>query len=154
MSDKIQGYFFGISFGEMLNDKPVGLAGFAIPDLGVVFRSRWKGTLYQCQYAGLLALLRFIEDNKKSFSDHEFEILSDSALVVNQIAHNLLLTKELAPYYNAALYYKKKVNYRVSWVPRDENMAITGLGNIPPFESELAIDLGLKFGDEHDGVSP
>jgi hypothetical protein len=145
MSDKIQGYFFGLSFAEKNHDQPVGLAGFAIPDLGIVFRSRWAGTLYQCQYAGLLSLLRFIEMNKESLAQFEFEILSDSTLVINQIAHRLLLTSELAPYYRAAIDYKNKVNYRVSWVPHDENVAIAGWGNIPPLNPDLPLNLGLDF---------
>ena len=140
MAETIQAYFFGISYGERLNGKMVGLAGFAIPDLGVVFRSRCEGTLYECQYAGLLALLDFIHNNKKNLSPYKFEVLSDSALVVHQIAHNKFISRELAPYHDTAINYKQKINYRVTWVPRHENIAITGMADNPPYKSDLKLN--------------
>ena len=106
MADMIQGYFFGTSYNEHDNGRPVGLAGYAIPDLGIIFRSRHEGTIHECQYAGLLELLKFIELNKESFKDLEFEILSDSALVIYQISHRKFISRDLAPFYSAAIEYK------------------------------------------------
>jgi hypothetical protein len=143
MAETIQAFFFGTSFGEQDGGKLVGLCGFAIPDLGIVSKSRHTGSIYECQYQGLLALLKFIENNRKQLDGFEFEILSDSALVVYQISHCKLITKELAPYYNTAINYKSKVNYRVSWVPRQENIAIAGLDEIPPFQANMGFELEI-----------
>jgi hypothetical protein len=143
MAESIQAFFFGTSFGEQVDGSLVGLSGFAIPDLGIVYRSRHTGSIYECQYQGLLALLKFIENNRKQLDGYEFEVLSDSALVIYQISHSKLITKELAPYYNTAINYKSKVNYRVSWVPRQENIAITGLDETPPFQANISFDPGL-----------
>jgi hypothetical protein len=141
MSDSIQAFFFGTSYGEVTDGKPVGLAGFAIPDLGISFRSRWTGSIHECQYAGLLALLRFIETNRKEFKGIDFEVLSDSALVVYQIANKKFISKDLLPFYHAAIEFKRKISYKVSWVPREENAAVTGLSDVPP----LACDINLEF---------
>jgi len=149
MSEIIQAFFFGTSFGESIDGKPHGLIGFAIPELGVIYRSRHRGTTYECQYAGLLALLKFIDLNKKQFDETEFQVLSDSTLVVYQISHRRLITKELTSLYNAALNYKRKVNYRVSWVPRQENIAIIGINQSPPFRSDLELNLDI---DSPDGI--
>jgi hypothetical protein len=147
MAETLQAFFFGTSFGEQSNGKPTGLFGFAIPELGLVYRSCHAGTIYECQYAGLLALLKFIETNRKQFDDFEFEVLSDSALIIYQISHRKFISKELAPYYNSAINYKNRVNYRVSWVPRQENAAIIGLDNTPTFKPEIEFKIDM---DSHD----
>jgi hypothetical protein len=125
----------------------VGLTGYAIPDLGVIFRSRHTGSLYDCQYAGLLALLKFIDANRKELGDYQFEILSDSALVVYQVAHRKFVTAELASYYATAINYKNKVDYRISWVPRQENIAITGLCETPPLKGGIDLKLDIYPSD-------
>jgi hypothetical protein len=145
--DTIQGFFFGTSYNEYENGKPVGLTGFAIPDLGIIYRSRHEGSIYECQYAGLLALLKFIDMNKKSFNGLEFEILSDSALIVYQISHRKFISRDLAPLYSEAIEYKKKVQYRVSWVPREENIAIMGMSGTPALRPDLDIDFTFPSGD-------
>jgi len=147
MPESIQGYFCGISFNEYKNNKPVGLAGFAIPDLGIIFRSRSYGSLNECQYAGLLAMLKFIEQNKKSFAGLEFELLSDSSLIIYQISHRKFISRELAPLYFSAIEYKKKIDFRVTWVPRNENIAITGLSDTPALKPELDLDFLFPSGD-------
>jgi hypothetical protein len=143
----IQAFFFGTSFGERVNGRPVGLTGFAIPDLGVVFRSRHRGGLHECQYVGLLALLKFIDDNQEQLGAYQFEILSDSTLVVYQISHRKFFSSDLAPYYAAAIDYKSKIDYRISWVPRQENIAITGLSETPPLRSDLDLKLDINYPD-------
>jgi hypothetical protein len=153
MAETIQAYFFGISYGEIIDGKQIGLAGFAIPDLGIIFRSRFKGTIHECQYAGLLSLLNFIENNKKNLSAYKFEILSDSALVVHQIAHRKFISRELSPYFETAIGYKGKIDFRVTWVPREENIAITGMDSTPPYKSDLKLsfDIGNRT---LNGISP
>jgi hypothetical protein len=147
MSDSLQAFFFGTSFGEIVNGKPIGVSGFAIPDLGIIFRTRWVGTIHECQYAGLLALLKFIDTNKKELKGIDFEVLSDSALVIYQIANKKFISRDLLPFYNAAIDYKRKVSYKVSWVPREENVAITGLSDVPPLAPDINLRLDLGPSD-------
>ena len=143
MIDKLQCFFCGISYGEIENGKPVGVVGFAIPDLGVIFKSKWHGSLYECQYAGLLSLLNFIEANNKNIDALQFDILTDSALLVHQIAYKKFISPDLLPLYQTAINYKAIINYRISWVPRDENIAIVGLGDSKPYKAD--IDLNLEI---------
>ena len=152
MIDKLQCFFCGISYGELAptgdrlveSGKPVGVVGFAIPDLGVIFKSKWQGSLYQCQYAGLLSLLNFIEANQKSMDVNQFEILTDSVLLVHQISYRKLISPELEPLFQAAINYKTKINYRLSWVPRDENVAIIGLGDSKPYKADIDLTLEIN----------
>jgi hypothetical protein len=147
VADSVQAYFFGTSYNECENGRPVGLSGFAIPDLGVIFRSRQQGSIYECQYGGLLALLKFIDLNTKNLSGFDFEILSDSALVVYHISHRRLISRDLAPFFNEAIDYKRKIEYRVSWVPRQENIALIGLADTPAVKPEFDIDFLFPSGN-------
>jgi hypothetical protein len=139
-------YFFGQSFSEDKMTRSSGLAGFAIPDLGIVFRSRFKGSLFECQYTGLLALLRFIDTNIKNFKGVSFEILSDSAVVVYQITNRKFVSEELIPVYRTVIGYHKKFPFKVSWVPADENLAISGLVETPSLSpgAEFNLDIEIK----------
>lgn len=151
MAETMQAYFFGTSFGETVDGNPVGLAGFAIPDLGVISRSRATGGIYECQYAALLSLLKFIETNKKYLKEFEFEVLTDSALLVYQISHKKFISSDLTPLYNHAIDYKNRVIFRINWVPRDENIAITGLVDTPPLKTD--VDLKFQF-DNNSSYNP
>lgn len=137
-------YFFGISFGGDGLEKDGGLFGFAIPDLGISFRSKFAGTLFECQYKGLLALLKFIEENREAFKDLEIDVFSDSAIVNYQINHHKFISSDLKKYYDAAIRYKARIQYKMSWIPRHENVAIAGLFEMPPVATDIRIEFDEK----------
>lgn len=147
MADSIQAYFFGASFNERENGELVGLAGFSIPDLGIIYRNRQKGGVYECQYTGLLSLLEFIELNGKNFAGMTFDILTDSALIVYQIQHRKIISPGLTPLYNAAMEYKRKIDYHISWIPRNENVALIGLTDTPALKPDMDIEFLFPSGD-------
>jgi len=143
MIDKIQCYFFGEIFDQDKPDLTTGLSGYAIPDFGIAFRSQCKGNLFQCQYSGLLSLLKFIDVNKKNFIGRYFEILSDSAVIIYQINQKKFITRNLLSYYRAVETYKNKFPIKMSWIPKEDNVAIDGAFEIPPLK--IKDDLKLDF---------
>jgi ribonuclease HI len=120
----MQLFFYGIS-GEQ-RPGGWGLANFTIPDTGIFFRARFKGNQEECEYAALLALLEFVEINPKLFKKRKVEIFGDSFTVVHQVNQKMLCGKALEPYRNMALLYKKKIDYSLSWIPKNENPATAG----------------------------
>ncbi len=120
----MQLFFYGIS-GET-RPKGWGLANFTIPDTGIFFRARFKGNQEECEYAALLALLEFVEINPQLFKNRTVEIYGDSFTVVHQVNQKMLCGKALEPYRNMALLYKKKFDYSLSWIPKNENPATVG----------------------------
>ncbi len=117
----MQCFFYGrIREEEKARD---GVVSFTIPDLGIVFRAQFKGSARECEYASLLALLEFIEINPHLFKNKTVEIFGDSFLVVNQVNQQMFCDKNLEPYRNMALVYKKKIPYSLSWIPQNENPA-------------------------------
>ena len=129
--------------------KSTGLAGFAIPDLGIIYRSRYRGTLFECQYAGLLALLRFIDTNAKSFKGVIFEILSDSAVVIYQVTQKKFISQELISLFRKVTDFQGKIPFKVSWVPKEENISITGLTEMPSISSEADLNLEIELKDKN-----
>ena len=149
IEEKLRCYFFGRIFSSDEAGLSNGLAGFAIPDLGIIYRSRLKGSLFECQYRGLLALLTFISTNKKNFKGISFEILSDSAVVIYQVTHKKFVSRELLSYYQSVLGYQEKIPFRVSWVPSDENIAISGLVDMPSYENDSDLNLEIELKDKY-----
>ncbi len=117
----MQLYFYGIP-GENRPDG-FGLATFTIPDAGIAFRARFKGSKEECEYAALLALLEFVEINPQLFKNRTVEVFGDSFTVVHQVNQRMLCGRALEPYRNMALLYKKKFDYSLFWIPKNENPA-------------------------------
>jgi ribonuclease HI len=119
----MQCFFYGTIRDENKAGAHNGVVSFTIPDLGIVFRAQFKGKAQECEYASLLALLEFIEINPHLFRNKTVEIFGDSFVVVNQVNLQMFCNKELEPYRNMALVYKKKIAYSLNWIPQNENPA-------------------------------
>lgn len=133
-----------VSVKMLLKDKEKkqnGLISFAIPDLGVLFKTRDFGFHYELEYKSLLALLRFIETNDKAFRNQKLSVLCSSPLLIYQMNENSLCQKEVEPDRNLALAYKRKLGFALSWVPEIENRALNGMMDLPPLKNSL----DLKF---------
>ncbi len=141
-------YFNGSVSGEDQLATQAGTVSFAIPDIGVIFRSRWTGNLIECQYAALLSLLQFIETNKKAFKGKEIEIHSDASIVVYQLTKDSFILKSIEPYYRLVQTYKNKFAFDLRWVPEKENPALTGMIGTPPMKP--SIDIQFEMNDKSD----
>jgi hypothetical protein len=117
-------FFYGTIREIEVKERFNGVLSFAIPDLGFIFRAQFKGTPAECEYASLLALLEFIEQNPNLFKSKRIEIYGDSFTVVHQVNMQMHCTKELEPYRNMALGYKRKIPYVLNWIPKNDNPAI------------------------------
>jgi len=100
-----------------------GIASFAIPDLGVYFKTRCLGSSFQCEYMSLLALLSFIEENLRRFNQHKIRIYSENPLIVHQVNQKTSCSPDLEPHRDKALNYKQKFSYSINWIPSHENRA-------------------------------
>jgi hypothetical protein len=143
-------YFHGAVTTDNGYTKQKGTVSFAVPDIGVVFRSRWDGNLYECQYASLLSLLRFIETNSKLFKGKNVEILSDASVVIYQLIKKSFIFKSLEPYYRMVQTYKAKFAFKLNWIPENENPANHGLSEMPPVRPSVEINYDIKQTGKND----
>jgi hypothetical protein len=132
-----------------------GLVSFAIPDLGILFRTSYPGSHYELEYMSLLSLLRFIELNRSAFKNHKIEIFSTSSLLVYQVNQNAFCEKELERYKNLAIAYKNMLNFSLSWIPQSENRAEKGMLDLPPLKNSFKMNLSFdtESRDESPGFS-
>ncbi len=114
-----------------------GLVGFAIPDLGVLFKARYLGSHYQLEYVSLLALARFIESNGSAFKGQKLSFHCSSPLLVYQMTQKSLCQKEVERYRDLALAYKRKLDFSLSWVPESQNPAQNGMMELPPVKTQI-----------------
>lgn len=113
-------------------ERRLGLISFAIPDLGVLFRSACKGDLYQCQYVSLLSLLKFIELNPEVFSRDQLHLFGDCPLVIQQISGQAHTPKTLESYRDLTRLYNRKLKFSLRWIPEQENRARCKAVDMPP----------------------
>jgi len=124
-------YFHG-SGSKDGSEQKSGLVSFAIPDVGVLFRSTWRGNLYQCQYVSLLFLLKFIEVNPDVFSQVELQLYGDCPLIIQQINGQAYTPKSLKAYRDLTRLYVKKLRFSLRWIPEQQNRATSKAVDMPP----------------------
>ena len=100
-----------------------GTVSFAIPDIGISFRAQFNGSQVECEYASLLALLEFMELNPHLFKNKRIEVFGNDYKVISQVIQTSKASKELMPYLNMAVVYRRKLSFTLHWIPSDENLA-------------------------------
>jgi len=99
---------------------------FVIPEKNIVKVFEKKGiTNNEAEYLAVIAALNFIEENSG------VSILSDSKLIVNQIKMEWhIKEKRLRELFEKVIEIidKKKLNFNIEWIPREQNKAGKVLG--------------------------
>ena len=124
----MQCYFTGEMFVRPGQPIAAGVVSFQIPDLDITFRAQFKGSAQECQYASLLTLLEFVDLNPHLFKTKTIEIYSDSKMVVSQINDiQLKMPRELEPYRDMAMTYRRKHPYSLNLLRPGNNPATNDL---------------------------
>jgi ribonuclease HI len=116
-------YFYGTARESQSILGHNSIVAFSIPELNLIFKAQVKGNQAEAEYAGLIALLEFIELNPRLFDKKRIQIYGDSSTVVHQVNFQEGCSKELEPYRNLALQYKRRISYTLGWVSKDQNRA-------------------------------
>lgn len=119
----MQCYFYANPGNNEQKENKAGYLSFSIPDIGITFKAAYSGKAEECEYSSLLALLEFIELNPKLFQNKNLEIFSDSFTVVHQVNLKVPPTKDLEPFRNLAINYRKKIPFTLNWIPAGDNPA-------------------------------
>lgn len=122
------------------SNKEKVLISFVIPDLGVLFRTHYRGEVDECTYISLLKLLKFIASNPKVFENQKTEILSHDPQIVYQVNQKTPCDERLEKLNGLALMYKEKLKYSLNWVPLKENKAENGILDQPQIKSEIPLN--------------
>ena len=124
------------------------LISFAIPDLGVLFRTHYSGEVDECSYISLLKLLKFIESNPRVFDDHKIQVYSHEPQIVYQVNGKIPCDERLHKLNALVLLYKAKLKYSLDWVHLKDNKAERGIIDQP----QTKILLPLNFDELDDSL--
>ncbi len=136
-------YFFGNSSNTSGQDN-LGLISIMMPDLGVIYRTRFEGCQAECEYTAAIMAVKFIEKNQEFLTKQNLELVTDSAQLVHQVNQDLPLSGPIKVYRDTVKMYLKKFDLKLSWVPRSENRAAQLVPKLPPLKIQL--DLDFDFG--------
>ncbi|MEW5876197.1 MAG: hypothetical protein AB1752_13590 [Candidatus Zixiibacteriota bacterium] len=135
-------YIWGTNNREERDTVADGIVSFAIPDLGIQFRSRHPGTASECEYVALLGLINFANNNHKLFEQHQLEVYTDAVALVYQLNRKAIVPPALERHARVVQTYRDKHRFSIGWVPKDENRAFTGVLDLAPLKTKTRIELG------------
>jgi hypothetical protein len=116
-------YFYGSNLSSDKLARRTGVISFAIPDYGVMFRQQHTGDTYECEYTAALALIRFLELNRRFFRKHSLKLQSDSAIVVYQVNKRIAANASLVKLRDLVLMFQRKLGFQLEWIPSSMNRA-------------------------------
>ena len=125
-------YFWGSNNCAERRRRGSGVISFAIPDWGVQFRARQAGTALECEYAALVALLRFVETNRKIFESKRLEFCTDAAALVHEIDGHPPAGRGMVKVLETVRAIREHVPFELSWIPAEQNAAIRGVLDLAP----------------------
>lgn len=99
------------------------VVAFEIPDLGIGFKAPFEGGEDQTDYASLLALLEFVDLNRKLFGDKSLRILGGNLRVVEQVNAGQSDMADIQPLLDRTLEYREKYRFSLEWTPSESNPA-------------------------------
>jgi hypothetical protein len=142
-------YFHGTNSSDDVKAKD-GVISFAIPDIGVVYRTKCKGDRLECEYLALAALLEFLNANHEVMSNQNIEILGDSTVVVYQLNGKMPVFSRLQSHYRRIEHYKSKIKFKISWTPASLNRAAMVVPKLPPLKADVKFDYSFAEKKRHD----
>ncbi len=100
------------------------LVSFRIPELGISFKAPFEGGKDHTDFASLLALLEFIDLNRKLFGDKSLQIFGGNLRIVEQVKTKRASDEDFVPFLAKALKYQQKYRYSLDWTSADNNPAL------------------------------
>ncbi len=117
-----------------------GIVAFAVPDLGILFKSNFSGWQIECEYMALLTFLRFVEKNPKVFAHNRIEILSSSASLVFDATGKAPRHVRARKFKKTVEHFRKKIPFSLHWIAEQDNPTLEGVFDLPPLSSPPAIN--------------
>lgn len=116
-------YFYATSHAPRAHAKGPGIISFCLPDLGFAYRAAVRATPSELPYKALLALIRFLESNRKVWHKQSLKIYTDCAPIVYQIQGEMSVPERVRSHLGAVRIKKHQLGFSVHWVAAAENRA-------------------------------
>lgn len=100
------------------------VVAFEIPELGIGFKAPFEGDNDQTDFASLLALLEFVDLNRKLFENRALQIFGGNLRIVEALNCGSIEGDEYSGFLEKALNYQQKYRFSLEWTPSRRNPAV------------------------------
>ena len=146
-------YFWGTNNQPDRNGRGRGVISFAIPDWGLQYRAAQEGTAAECEFAALLALLRFTQSNPRLFEGKTLELFTDAVTLVYQLNRQAAASPAETKLLALVRAVRQRIPFKLAWVPIEQNAAIQGVIDLAPLTMNAPITYA-PFERKHPPKSP
>ncbi len=138
MHDILKCYVSGRPVPDHTNQ---GTVSFAVPELGIIFRSSATGSRTDLEFIAFLSFLRFAEHNKEIFAKKELHIFTDNPILMYLMNQSVTATPETEAVLREASRAMKILSCKVKWIEPHMNRAAAPIGSIPDLPADTSIKI-------------
>jgi hypothetical protein len=115
------------------------VVAFEIPELGIGFKAPFEGDPDQTDFASLLALLEFVDLNRKLFENRALQIFGGNLRIVEALNSGEIEGEEYLGFLEKAMNYREKYRFSLEWTPSRRNPAVSDVASDDNNEINLDI---------------
>ena len=127
----VKAYFYAQAHNPVPHARGPGIIAFAVPDLGFTYRLALRATPSEFPYRALLALVEFLETNRKIWNRQKLEICTDCAPLIYQVLGDMAAPTRVRQELGVARLKKRQLGFTLHWVSARENRARENVSQQP-----------------------
>jgi hypothetical protein len=120
---KVRAYFYAESHNPVPHKRGPGVIAFSVPDLGFIYRVALRATPSEFPYRALLALINFLESNRKVWHRQKLELCTDCAPLIYQVLGDMAAPAKVRQDLGTVRVKKRRLNFTLHWVSAQDNRA-------------------------------
>lgn len=119
----MKAYFYAQSQNPVPHTEGPGVIAFSVPDLGFTYRQALRATPSEFPYRALLALVEFLEGNRKVWHKQKLELCTDCAPFIYQVLGDMAPPARVRIDLGTIRLKKRQLGFTLHWVAPAENRA-------------------------------
>lgn len=127
----MKAYFYAHCHNPAPHVQGPGVIAFSIPDLGFTFRLALRATPSEFPYRALVALIDFLESNRKVWQRQKLELCTDCAPLIYQVLGDMPAPARVQIDLGTIRIKKRQLGFTLHWVAPEENRARDNVSTQP-----------------------
>ena len=127
----MRAYFYAHCHNPMPHVQGPGVIAFSVPDLGLTFRLALRATPSEFPYRALLALVDFLESNRKVWQKQKLELCTDCAPLIYQVLGDMYAPARVKVDLGTIQLKKRQLGFTLHWVAPEDNRARDNVSRQP-----------------------
>lgn len=119
----MKAYFYAHCHNPVPHEQGPGVIAFSLPDLGFTFRLALRATPSEFPYRALVALIDFLESNRKVWNRQKLELCTDCAPLIYQVLGDMAAPARVQIDLGTIRIKKRQLGFTLHWVAPKENRA-------------------------------